>query len=1356
MPITSAEARDTTRAFVREYPGAVHLAFHFRDDVVSLYGSQSRGVPSTIKGGYLPKPTQHQGRTYRGRVDVPLNNIASVSDLVLTLRHEVLGHYGLNTFSAAEKRVLLDGLSTARGEPSLKALWADVDRRYAGRSIDVRAEEVFCLYCEGVDSRGPAFASQAAHGARSLAETCVARTRPMTADDLQAIACMVARGLQDRTRTQQNFPQYDTQFRKEDDVDKLQAPKKAFHELVAEQLIEQLKAGTAPWQQPWEAGDRALMLPMNPTTGARYKGINAIHLLAQGRGDARWMTFKQATALGAQVRKGEKGTRVQYWKFNEDQDKLDGNGLPQRDAQGQPVKETVALERPRMLFACVFNAEQIDGLPALAPPKPPDWQAVDRAEALLVASGVQITHVPGDRAYYRPSVDGITLPEKSQFASADRYYATALHELGHWTGHESRLARDLGHPFGSQGYAKEELRAEIASMMLGAELSLGHDPGQHVAYVGSWIQALQEDPLEIFRAAADAEKIHEYVLGIEQRHLQVQAHGRSPHGDLAVTEGPVNEPHTLEDIAMASHGSRSQAPKDHGSIDQWVLDRLEDGSLEEGLEDASLAQVERVAGALERMYPVRANAAYWSRRDLPVDAAAVDDKIAIAWDRLQQETRPDTVLAEAMKRLQRGGVAPWDKEVQAFEAASRRAFGATLPADWTGHVRIVEGTQAERLDGSGLARDGEVAGPPSAKVQVRRGSVPAGEAWVTFRHETHLSAAHRTLDRLVRVDALAQDDEREKASRLARWREDRVRRDPHSRIEDVSAAKQARLTADAAAWAARRIEQQQTLPSGNASPSRSQEGRAAASADRTYLAVPFEDKELAKGLGARWDRTHQSWFVPEGVDAAPFARWSSPDKAAPGLSPAAEEGNVERREYLAVPFDARQAAKAAGARWDRVARSWYVGPQADMVGLAPWRLDASAAHQAPAMAPREEFAAAMKEIGLVVQGEHPVMDGQRHRVAVEGGKKGALDGFYVGHLDGHPAGRIINNKTGADVKWRSKGYALSAQDRARWAAEAADKLARRAEALRQTQEASAERVGRQMAELRPIEQRTPYLVAKGIRAHVGAMTDADGLLTHVPAYDAAGKLWTVQYIQPDGTKRFAKDSRKEGCFHAVGGQDALARVPRLVIAEGYSTAAQLAEALGHATVAAFDAGNLEAVAKALHDRYPDTPIVIAGDDDRHLVMTHGANRGRDKAEAAAQAVGGRAIFPTFAPSDNAYPKELPPITPQSYRAHLHAEEQLACAVERSLTLSPEETAKLKAALLTKDQLSALNRMKQHTDFNDVALSNLGPEAVKRQLSATAERLPRDRERQRSAPRKQALGHRLKVDRPPRRTARMGG
>jgi antirestriction protein ArdC len=286
-----------------------------------------------------------------------------------------------------------------------------------------------------------------------------------------------------------------------------------YYEQVAAKLIEQLAAGTAPWQKLWEPG--TLSLPHNPVSGTRYKGSNVIWLEAQGRGDPRWMTYRQAASIEAQVRKGEKGTLVQYWKFTDQIPVKDERGRPVLDQEGNTIYRNVPLERPKVFSAVVFNAEQIDGLPPLEA-KAPVWDRHARAEALLRASGAEIRHDQADRAFYRPATDRIHLPERGGFKTADAYYATALHELGHWTGHPSRLDRDLAHPFGSEGYAKEELRAEIASLMLGDELGMGHDPGQHAAYVKTWIKNLQEDPKEILRAAKDADRITAFILDFER------------------------------------------------------------------------------------------------------------------------------------------------------------------------------------------------------------------------------------------------------------------------------------------------------------------------------------------------------------------------------------------------------------------------------------------------------------------------------------------------------------------------------------------------------------------------------------------------------------------------------------------------------------------------------------------------------------------------------------------------------------------------------------------------------------------------------------------------------------------------
>jgi phage/plasmid primase-like uncharacterized protein len=180
-----------------------------------------------------------------------------------------------------------------------------------------------------------------------------------------------------------------------------------------------------------------------------------------------------------------------------------------------------------------------------------------------------------------------------------------------------------------------------------------------------------------------------------------------------------------------------------------------------------------------------------------------------------------------------------------------------------------------------------------------------------------------------------------------------------------------------------------------------------------------------------------------------------------------------------VPYGERHAAKAHGAQWDKNAKSWYAGPDADTAKLQRWMPENANAAQGPALSPREEFAEALKSMGAVVGGEHPVMDGQKHRIATEGDANGEKAGFYVGHLDGHPAGYIKNNRTGLDMRWKSKGYTLDPQEKAQIQAEAAAKLEARAIEQERAHEQTAQRVSKQLAELVPLIAATPYLQAKG-------------------------------------------------------------------------------------------------------------------------------------------------------------------------------------------------------------------------------------------------------------------------------------
>lgn len=251
-----------------------------------------------------------------------------------------------------------------------------------------------------------------------------------------------------------------------------------------------------------------------------------MHLRQAGFDDPRWLTYNQAQTLEAQVRKGEAGRTVQYVKQGEMRDVVDDSGNLVLDENGENQRQFVKYDKPKVFSARVFNAEQMDNMPPL-PSLDERIEAVscdinERAENVLQLSGADIRHRDGDRAYYNPKDDYIMLPEREQFNDDAVFYATALHELGHWTGHESRLDRDLSHPFGSAGYAKEELRAEISSFMNAQRYGVPHDPSQNAAYVGSWIKSLDDDPKEIIHASSQAMEISNFIGQFDRGLKQTQ------------------------------------------------------------------------------------------------------------------------------------------------------------------------------------------------------------------------------------------------------------------------------------------------------------------------------------------------------------------------------------------------------------------------------------------------------------------------------------------------------------------------------------------------------------------------------------------------------------------------------------------------------------------------------------------------------------------------------------------------------------------------------------------------------------------------------------------------------------------
>ncbi len=276
---------------------------------------------------------------------------------------------------------------------------------------------------------------------------------------------------------------------------------------VTDRIIAKLEAGRLPWVQPWDSAKASAGLPRNAGTGRAYSGINVLILWAtvieRGYGRQAWLTYKQSEALGGHVRRGEQGTTICY------ADRFTPKTEQARAAeQGDDARQVAFLKR-----FTVFNVDQCDGLPAtLAGHIEPlaTCEVIPHAEALIDATGADL-RIGGDRAFYAPSADFIAVPPPQAYHHAIDWYRTAFHELGHWTGHASRLDRDLGSAVGESWYAREELVAEMTSAFICAELSI-QPTVRHADYIGSWLEVLRNDPRAIFRAASQASKAADYLL----------------------------------------------------------------------------------------------------------------------------------------------------------------------------------------------------------------------------------------------------------------------------------------------------------------------------------------------------------------------------------------------------------------------------------------------------------------------------------------------------------------------------------------------------------------------------------------------------------------------------------------------------------------------------------------------------------------------------------------------------------------------------------------------------------------------------------------------------------------------------
>jgi antirestriction protein ArdC len=293
--------------------------------------------------------------------------------------------------------------------------------------------------------------------------------------------------------------------------------KRDVYRTVTDAIINAIEQGVSNWRMPWHTSGKFAFSPVNVVSRKPYRGINTVCLwaAAQAKGYERgeWGTYNQWQERGAQVRKGEKATTVVFWKFaNNAAETDDGDDTPKSGS--------------RLLFTrgySVFNATQVDGYAPKPDAETPIEQRIEQAEQFFSRINARVMH-HGNRAFYSPADDTITLPPFPAFFTATDYYSTRAHETGHWSSRADRCDRELGKRFGDNAYSVEELIAELTAAFTLAHLGLSSQPRpDHAQYIASWLRVLKADKRAIFTAASKAQQAADFMIRCAEQTAEVAA-----------------------------------------------------------------------------------------------------------------------------------------------------------------------------------------------------------------------------------------------------------------------------------------------------------------------------------------------------------------------------------------------------------------------------------------------------------------------------------------------------------------------------------------------------------------------------------------------------------------------------------------------------------------------------------------------------------------------------------------------------------------------------------------------------------------------------------------------------------------
>lgn len=664
-----------------------------------------------------------------------------------------------------------------------------------------------------------------------------------------------------------------------------QTKKDLFHVALSKQVAEQIKRGTVSWLQARE--NEHIDLPYNPITGKNYTAANNMVLSAKGYTDNRWLTYDQAAEQGYQVKKGEKATEIAFYHYID-------------------YKTKEKLDKPKIQTVKLFNAEQLTGIEKMPGKVSNKEEALAKVQSIFENSQVKIVNNQKDKVFYRSKDDTIYMPPKEAYKDELAYSSAAIHELCRWAGNgEERLNYETV-PFGTEAFARQKLRTEIASYMLCKELGIPFEP-EGKQFADQWVQVIEKSPFEILNAAKDAEKMKGFLMEFDKTLEKAQELEQGQDVQVEQTQ-PIKQPEQEEK-------QTEQAPKK-----EWK-------------------EMIKLSVSYDDKDEAKKLGAKWSgKQETWYVLEGTDLQPFYKW--LPKEKKVELIMASRDYL-----------DVPREEKDEAKALGAK----WDKYQKawyVEKGTDLE----------------PFAK-------------W------NKLDLTERN------VSQSAEQTPKEQA------------------VSQMKEPKQ-----EQAAEPKQKVSIEQNLAQ-----------------DKTFIAVPYDERKDAKALGAKWDAENKSWYVEKGADLNQFKDWLVDENT---IVPAKQE----------------------------------------------------------AVSPEIEFAEHCRANGLDV--DTPIMDGQIHRVPLIG-KPGGKDGAYCAFLDGVPAGWSQNYVTGEKSKFVSSGVQLTEEEKAKQRAEHARKLQEREAKRQRDYDIAANNAKRVLNNSFEADKNHAYLQEKGIKPYIARRNNYNQLVVPV-------------------------------------------------------------------------------------------------------------------------------------------------------------------------------------------------------------------------------------------------------------------